>query len=420
MQSPVIILIALIASAFFSGLEIAFITSNKLRIELESKQGSITAKILSHFNKYPARYLGTMLLGNNIALVIFSIYMDGELVPLMGSYISSKVLLLLISTFISTMIILVVAEYLPKNIFRINPNKTLSLFVFPLTIVYGLLYLVVLITIGFAEFVLKKIVRVKIEKEKGAFTMIDLDNYLREGTSAIETKAGKDHEIEIFQNALDFSSVKARECMVPRTEIVALDVDDSMEELKNRFIQTRFSKILIYSESIDNIIGYVYSKELFKNPENIRNILLPVSIVPESIAASEMLTIFIQQHKSIAVVVDEFGGTSGMLTMEDVMEEIFGEIEDEHDKEDFIEKVISESEYIFSARLETDYIKDKYHLDLPVIENVETLGGLIMHFHESIPKLNEQIRIENFLFTITLVSRTHIEQVNLKVQKSEH
>ena len=420
MQSSIIILIALIVSAFFSGLEIAFITSNKLRIELESKQGSLSAKILSHFTKYPSRYLGTMLLGNNIALVIFGIYMDAELTSLIGPYIASKVILLLISTFISTMLILVTAEYLPKNIFRINPNKTLSLFVFPLTIVYGLLYPIVLITIGFSEFVLKKIVRVKFEKEKATFTMIDLDNYLREGTSAIETKAEKDHEIQIFQNALDFSSVKARECMVPRTEIVALEVNDSMGELKNKFIQTRFSKILIYSESIDNIIGYVYSKELFKNPENIRNILLPVSIVPESMAASEMLTIFIQQHKSIAVVVDEFGGTSGMLTMEDVMEEIFGEIEDEHDKEEFIEKVLSETEYVFSARLETDYLNEKYHLNLPVIDNVETLGGLIMHFHESIPKLNEEIRIENFLFTITSVSRTHIEQVNLKVQKSDH
>ena len=418
MQSSVIILISLISSAFFSGLEIAFITSNKLRIELESKQGSLSAKILSHFNKYPSRYLGTMLLGNNIALVIFGIYMDAEITPVLGAYISSKVLLLLFPTFLSTMLILVAAEYVPKNIFRINPNKTLSLFAFPLTIVYGLLYPIVLITIGFSEFVLKKIVRVKFEKEKAAFTMIDLDNYLREGTSAIETKAEKDHEIQIFQNALDFSSIKARECMVPRNEIVALEVSESIEELKNKFIQTRFSKILIYSESIDNIIGHVYSKELFKKPENIRSILLPVSIVPESMPASEMLTIFIQQHKSIAVVVDEFGGTSGMLTMEDVIEEIFGEIEDEHDKEDFIEKILSENEFIFSARLETDYLNAKYHLNLPVIDNVETLGGFIMHYHESIPKLNEEIRIENFLFTITSVTRTGIEQVNLKVQKS--
>ena len=415
MHSSVIIFIALLASAFFSGLEIAFITSNKLRIELESKQGNFSAKILSHFSKYPSRYLGTMLLGNNIALVIFGIYMDEELSHMMGQYIPSKILLLLISTFLSTMLILVVAEYLPKNFFRINPNKALSLFVFPLTIVYGLLYPVVLITIGFSEFILKKVFRVKIEKENAAFTMIDLDNYLREGTAAVEKKAEKDHEIQIFQNALDFSSVKARECMVPRTEIIAMEVNDNIEELKNKFIQTRLSKILIYSENIDNIIGYVYSKEMFKAPQSIRSILLPVSIVPESMAASEVLTVFIQQHKSIAIVVDEFGGTSGILTMEDIIEEIFGEIEDEHDKEEMIEKQLSETEFIFSARLETDYINDKYHLNLPILDNFETISGLIMHYHESIPKPNEEIHIENFLFTIIAVTKTRIEQVNLKV-----
>ncbi|MDO9186015.1 MAG: hemolysin family protein [Bacteroidia bacterium] len=417
MQSSIIIPIAMIASAFFSGMEIAFITSNKLRIELENKQGSFSAKILSHFNKYPSRYLATMLVGNNIALVIFGIYMDEELSHSMEHFISSKVLLLLISTFLSTMLILVVAEYLPKNLFRINPNKTLSLFVFPLTIVYGVLYPVVLITIGFSEFILKRLFRVKIEKENIAFTMIDLDNYLREGTSAVETKAEKDHEIQIFQNALDFSSVKARECMIPRTEIIALDVNESIEELKNKFITTRLSKILIYSENIDNIIGYTYSKELFKKPESIRNILLPVSIVPESMAASEVLTVFIQQHKSIAVVVDEFGGTSGMLTMEDIIEEIFGEIEDEHDKEEMIEKQVNESEFIFSARLETDYINHKYQLKLPILDNFETISGLIMHYHESIPKINEEIRIENFVFTISAVTKTRIEQVHLKIME---
>jgi putative hemolysin len=381
MHPSLIIFIAIISSAFFSGLEIAFITSNKLRIELENKQGSLTAKILSHFNKYPSRYLGTMLLGNNIALVIFGMYMDEELNPILGQYISSKIMVLVISTFLSTMLILITAEYLPKNIFRINPNRTLSLFAFPLSIVYGILYPIVMVTIGFSEFLLQKIFRVKIENENAAFTMIDLDNYVREGTSANEKKAEMDYEIQIFQNALDFSSVKARECMVPRIEIVAMEVNQSIEELKNKFIQTRLSKILVYSESIDNIIGYVYSKELFKNPSSIRSILLPVSIVPESIAASEVLTIFIQQHKSIAVVVDEFGGTSGMLTMEDVMEEIFGEIDDEHDKEEMVEKTISENEFVFSARLEADYLNDKYHLNLPILDNFETLGGLITHYH---------------------------------------
>jgi CBS domain containing-hemolysin-like protein len=416
-ENSLIILFTLITSAFFSGLEIAFITSNKLRIELESKQGNFSAKILAHFTKYPSRYLGTMMLGNNIALVIFSIYMDEEFKALLNPYVSSEILILFIATFLSTLIVLVVAEFLPKNIFRINPNKTLNLFAFPLTIVYGLLYPFVMITIGFSEFILKKVFRIKIENDNAGFTMIDLDNYVREGTS-VEKKAEMDHEIQIFQNALDFSSVKARECMVPRTEIIALDVNESIEKLLQKFVHTRLSKILIFSESIDNIIGYVYSKELFKKPASIKSILLPVSIVPESMAASEVLTVFIQQHKSIAVVVDEFGGTSGMLTMEDVMEEIFGEIEDEHDKEEMIERQISENEFIFSARLETDYINGKYQLDLPILDNVETLGGLIMHYHESIPRVNEEIRFENFVFIIIAVTRTRIETVNLKVQKS--
>jgi len=414
-SSVVIILTAIIASAFFSGSEIAFITSNKLRIELEAKQGSFSAKILSYFNKYPSRYLGTMLLGNNIALVIFGIYMDEELKPLIGNYFSSKIIILLLSTFLSTMLILVTAEYLPKNLFRINPNRTLSIFAFPLSIVYGILYPFVLVTIGLSEFILKNIFRVPIEKEKTAFTMVDLDNYLRQGTSSNDKKVVMDHEIQIFQNALDFSSVKARECMVPRTEIIALDINTSIIELKQKFIQTRLSKVLIFENTIDNIIGYVYSKELFKNPQNIKSILLPVSIVPESMPANEVLTVFIQQHKSIAVVVDEYGGTSGMITIEDIIEEIFGEIEDEHDKEELIEKQINEKEFVFSARLETDYINHKYNTQLPILENFETIGGLIMHYHQNIPKINEEIVIENFVFQIKAVSQTRIETVYLKI-----
>lgn len=420
MNPLVIILITLIASAFFSGLEIAFITSNKLRIELENKQGNFSAKILAYFNKYPSRYLGTMLLGNNIALVIFGIYMDEELKPLIEPFTSSKVLILLISTFLSTMLILITAEFLPKNLFRINPNKTLTLFAFPLTIVYGILYPVVMISIGSSEFILKKIFRVKIENENAAFTMIDLDNYVREGTAAVEKKVEVDHEIQIFQNALDFSSVKARECMIPRTEIIAVEINESIDVLRQKFVQTRLSKILIYEKNIDNIIGYAYSKELFKKPQTIKSIMLPVSIVPETMAASEVLTVFIQQNKSIALVVDEFGGTSGMLTMEDVMEEIFGEIEDEHDKEEMIERQINEVEFIFSARLETDYINNKYRLKLPILDNVETISGLIMHYHESIPRVNEEIHIENYTFTILSVTKTRIETVSLKIQNENN
>ena len=317
------------------------------------------------------------------------------------------------------MIILFVAEYLPKNIFRINPNRSLTIFVFPLTVVYALLYPMVSVTINLSEFLLENVFGLEVKKENSVFTMIDLDNFLKEGTSKKEKTDEMDYEIQIFQNALDFSSVKARECMVPRTEIVALDVEQSIDDLKLKFLETRLSKILIYAENIDNIIGYVYCKELFKHPTTIKSILLPVSVVPESISASEVLKVFIKKHKSIMIVVDEFGGTSGMLTMEDVMEEIFGEIDDEHDKENMVERQIGDDEFLFSARLETDYVNSKYHLGLPSIDNVETLGGLVMHFYESIPKLNQQIVIENFVFTVTDVSSVRIEEMRLQVKKVE-
>jgi putative hemolysin len=412
--STFIILIALIASAFFSGLEIAFITCNKLRVELESKQGNWLAGIISNFNKFPTRFLGTMLLGNTLALVVFGIYMEEKLRPHLIEHIHSSLGLLLVQTFLSTVLILIAAEFLPKNVFRINPNRTLNFFALPLWLIYWALYPVVYVIIRFSENILKSVFHVNVEHGRIPFGRVDLDNYVREGI-----KTGKrqevDHEIKIFKNALDFANVKVRECMVPRTEIMAIDVTDSMENLKAIFVQTRLSKILVFTASVDNIIGYVHSHELFKRPETIREILLPVNIVPESMLASEMLTLFIQQRKSIAVVVDEFGGTSGMLTMEDVMEEIFGEIEDEHDREELMEKRINDREYLFSGRLEIDYINEKYKLNLPSSEDFETLSGLIVHYHESIPHLNEEIIIPGFFFKITAVGNNRIEQVALKI-----
>lgn len=412
----IVILSTLIASAFFSGMEIAFLTSNKLRIELESKQGNISAKIFSYFNKYPSRYLGTMLLGNNIALVVFGILMEILLEPVLEQYISSDILVLFLQTLVSTLFILITAEFLPKNLFRINSNRTLNVFAIPVWIIYWILYPVVFITIGVSEFILQKILRVNIEKENLSFGRIDLDNYVREATSSKNDKNEIDHEVRIFKNALDFSSIKVRECMIPRTEIIALDVTDPVEELRQKFIKTRLSKILIYEKSIDHIIGYTHSHEIFKNPLSIRSILLPVSVVPESMPANEVLTVFIQQHKSIAIVVDEFGGTSGMVTIEDVMEEIFGEIEDEHDKEELTEKQIDETEYVFSGRLEIDYINDKYKLNLPASEDYSTLSGLLTFYHESIPDLNELIQIETFTFRVIEVSGTRIELVNVRIE----
>lgn len=423
MEISAIIFFTLIASAFFSGLEIAFLTSNKLRIELENKQGGVLAQIISYFNNHQSKFLGAMLLGNTIAVVAFGIVMEQELHPViqklalllpasLEKYVKSHIGTLLLQTFISTMFILVTAEFLPKNLFRINPNRILNFFAIPLFIVYWILYPVVFITIGVSEFILSKIFGVRSETEEMAFSRIDLDHYLQEGSRS-DKKQEVENEVKIFQNALDFSSVKARECMVPRTEIIAIDADESIEKIKEKFIQTRLSKILIYEKNIDRIIGYIHSHELFKNSETIRSILLPVNIVPESMPVSEVLTLFIQQRKSIAIVVDEFGGTSGMLTMEDVMEEIFGEIEDEHDKEEMIEKKISEIEFLFSGRLEIDYLNEKYKFNLPSFENFETLAGLFIHLNESIPQMNEEIRVDNYSLKVMLMNNNRVEQVKV-------
>jgi CBS domain containing-hemolysin-like protein len=396
-------------------MEIAFLTSNKLRIELENKQNYLPARILSFFVKKPSQFIATCLVGNNISLVIYGLYMAIILEPFFELYIHSRAGLLIVQTIVSTTIVLLTAEFLPKALFRINPNRTLNLFALPFLLIFYLLYPVVLLSIGLSEFLLSKIFKVHLDDNTFVFGRIDLDNYVRQVATSDDENSELDHEIQIFQNALDFSGVKVRECMVPRTEIVALDVSESIETLRNKFVETHLSKILIFEGTIDHLIGYVHSYELFKNPESIRSILLPVIIAPETMTANVILAQLIKQRKSMAVVVDEFGGTSGMLTIEDIMEEIFGEIEDEHDKEESIEKEISPSEFIFSARLEIDYLNKEYKLNLPESEDYETLAGLILNQHESIPELNEEISMEGFLFTILAVNGRMVEQVRLKI-----
>jgi CBS domain containing-hemolysin-like protein len=417
MEGWIIIAVSLAFSAFFSGIEIAFISANKLRIELESKQGLISSKIIStFFLSTPSRFIGTMLVGNNISLVIYGIVMAGILEPPLHYYFTSEVSVLAMQTIISTIVILITAEFLPKTLFRINPNQILRFFALPVLLLYILLYPVVVLTTGISTFVLKKIFRVKIVEGKLAFDRIDLDNYLREVTSLDEDKEIRDHEIQIFQNALDFSSRKVRDSIIPRTEIEALDVNSSIEDLRQKFIETGLSKILIYKDTIDEIIGYVHSYEMFRRPENIRSILLPVLIIPETMASQEAMTLFIQEHKSIAVVVDEFGGTAGILTIEDVMEEIFGEIEDEHDTEELEETKVSDHEYIFAGRLDIEYLNEEYRLGLPVSEDYDTLAGLLITHSGSIPEKEELIQIDNFLFTVLEVSETRIEKVKVILQ----
>lgn len=415
-----IIFLTLLLSAFFSGMEIAFVTANKFKIELDTKQGDVLSAILSKFLKHPSRFIGAMLVGNNIALVVYGIFMAQILEPVIAIYVKSESVILLVQTIISTLIILITAEFLPKAVFRINPNSILRFFALPIGLLYYILLIPMFLIIGLSEFILKYVFRMENVTEDLNFGRIDLEHYLRDATERNDLEQDEmDHEIQIFQNALDFSKVKARECMIPRTEITALEVNESMEVLRETFIDSGYSKILIYRDNIDNIIGYVHSFELFKRPDSIKSILLPVLIIPQSMSANEILELFIKQRKSVAVVVDEFGGTSGILTIEDVIEEIFGEIEDEHDKEELIEEVISETEYLFSARLEIDYLNDAYKLNLPEADNYETLAGLIISHYESIPKADTKCRIDNYELTVLKVSDNRIELIRLETAKSE-
>ncbi len=396
-------------------MEIGFLTSNKLRVELDSNQNFLPAKIISYFIKKPQQFISTCLVGNNITLVIYGIYTAQILEPFLEMFIQSHISVLILNVFVSTFIIVVTAEFIPKALFSINPNSMLYFLALPFLLFYIVLFPIVFITLNIAELFLRYGFSVNTEKRVLSFGRIDLDNYVKQFTSNNAHRDDFDHEIKIFQNALDFKSVKARECMVPRTELIALEINEDISLLQKKFIETQLSKILIFEENIDNIIGYTHSSEMFKKPTTIREILLPISIVPETMPAREILTLLKQQRRSVAVVVDEFGGTAGMLTIEDVMEEIFGEIEDEHDKEDLIDVQTSDTDYVFSGRLEVDYINNKYQLHLPVSEEYETLAGLLLHFHGSIPALNEVIEWGKFSFTIKQVSGNKIILLGLKI-----
>jgi putative hemolysin len=410
----IILLLAMFASALFSGLEIAFVSANKLKIELDKNKGNYSGKILSNFLKQPAKFISAMLLGNNVALVIYSIIMAKLLEPLIIHYFTSiEFVILLIQTIISTLVVLFFAEFLPKTLFRINPNKVLAMSAIPLIIVYYVLYPFTYIIVGVSNSILR-LFKVDTSESDMAFSKIDLADFVANIQERKEEGAEIDSEIQIFKNALGFSEVKVRECMIPRTEIVGIDVESSIEELREKFVETGYSKILVFRDSIDNIIGYAHSKELFKKPDLIKSILLPVSMVPEVMSANELLKDSIKERRSIAVVVDEFGGTSGILTIEDIIEEIFGEIEDEHDKEELIELKINEYTFQFSARTEIDYINEKYKLDLPGSDEYETLGGLLINIHESIPGKKEVITSKNFVFTIDEVSENKIELITIK------
>ncbi len=414
------ILGALVLSAFFSGLEIAFVSSNKLKIELDKKQNILPARIYSYFLKHQSKFISTLLLGNNIALVVYGILMAVILENPIRSSLSFlpetgfvEVLVLFIQTIISTLIILVFAEFLPKVIFRINPNRKLELFTVPVLLLCAPLFVVVLIIFTMIAYLLK-IFKISFEESEYTLGKIDLDHYVKEAASGTSEEQELENELQIFQNALEFNNIKARECMVPRNEIEAHNLYDSIDEITRTFVKTGYSKILIYKENIDNVIGYVHSFELFKKPGALKNILRPLAIIPETTTADKVLKTLIQQKKNVALVVDEYGGTSGMLTLEDIVEEIFGEIEDEHDSEELVEKKLDDKSYQFSARLEIDYLNEEYDLELPESEEYETLAGLIIELNEDIPAERDAILVAGYNIEITKVSENKIEEVILR------
>jgi putative hemolysin len=414
-----IILIAVLFSAFFSGAEIAFVSANRLKIELDNQKGLLSGKILSRLVKKDSLFITTMLIGNNVALVVYGIWTAQLLEDYIRLITNIDGLVLLIQTVISTLVILFTAEFIPKALFQINPNGLLQFFSLPLLIIYWLLYPISILTITLSNLLLK-IFKINTEGTNYAFSKIDLDEYVRDLNERKETSGDDDliNEMQILQNALQFSDIKARDCMVPRTDIIAVDLETPISALTQIFVDTGLSKVLIYKDTLDDIIGYVHSFELFRKPKTIKQILRPISFIPEAMPAKELLALFARQNGNIAVVLDEFGGTSGVITIEDVIEEIFGDIEDEHDKDVLLEKSIDDGVFLFSARQDVDYLNERYQLNLEENTAYETLGGLVLHHLENIPEEGEILELDHVVITIKKVSDRRIEEVELRLKKS--
>jgi len=413
-----IVLVSLLFSAIFSGVEIAFVSSDKLYIELLGQQGTLAGKILSRFSKKPAQFIATTLVGNTVALVIYGIFMAAILEPMLHNALPEALnnsgFILLAQTLGATLVVLITAEFTPKSLFLLNPHRMLKIFALPMQLIYWLMQPVVFVVVTLSKIMIVKVLRLEYSEDEPVFGLTDLNNYLHR----LQENPAEDQievDTKIFNNALEFKTVRVRECMIPRTEIVAVDIEDGLEELKKAFIDSGHSKILIYKETIDDIIGYCSSQELFKKPKSITDILSPIIIVPETLLANELMIQFINERKSLALVVDEFGGTSGIVSIEDIIEEIFGEIQDEHDDEDLVEQKLSDNTYLLSARHEIDYLNDKYLWNIPE-GDYDTLGGYILSVHEDIPNLNQIIEIPPFTFTITSIQETRIDVVRMSIQ----
>lgn len=414
-SSVVVILAMLVLCAFASGMEIAYVSANRLKVELDISKGAYTGKLLGLFYKNEGHFLATLLIVSNVSLVVFGIYSANLLEPFIRSWgISGNFSVLLVQTVISTLVVLTVAEFLPKVLFQINPNTLFKFGAVPMALLYWVLFIPTKVIVGISAGFLK-LFGIELPQSEKVFSRTDLQHYVADMNERIEESADMGHEIQILQNALDFSNIKARDCMVPRTEMVAIDVNAGIKELHELFVESHLSKILVYRDTVDNIIGYVHSFELFKQPETLTQLLRPISFFPEAMPGKELLEKFTKTRQSIAVVVDEYGGTAGIVTIEDVIEQIFGEIEDEHDEEDWLEQQIDDRSYRFSARAEISYLNRTYNLKLPESESYETIGGLVLHHLESIPGQFDTVTIEGFEFVCESVSERRIEIVRLEI-----
>ena len=403
-----IIIISLIFSAFFSGMEIAYISSNKISIEIEKKKTGFISSIIKILTKKPSKFITTMLIGNNIALVIYGFTM--------GALLTREFDLNLINqTLVSTFIILITAEFLPKVFFQIYSLKFFKIFILPAYFFYIVFYFVSDFVIWISDIFLKIFFKSKGDNKQMLFSKDELGHYINEQMDAVEKDQEIDSEVQIFQNALDFSELKSRDVMIPRIELVAVEIHDYISNLKSLFISSGYSRILIYKSTIDDVLGYAHSSDLFNKPKTIKSILMPVEFIPEAMLIKDVLNLLTAKRRTIAIVLDEYGGTSGMITIEDIVEELFGEIDDEFDNNELIERKVSDNEYEFSARIEVDYLNENYKLHLPVSEEYETLGGLIVNSTEEIPTIKQEIRVGNFLFKILDVSNTRINLVSLKI-----
>ena len=405
-----IIVISLFFSAFFSGMEIAFFSSNKLKIALDKESGTRSEKIIYKFLNNQSSFITTMLIGNNIALVIYGLFMAQLLNKPLSSIIQNQVLIALCEIILSSILVLIIAEFIPKAIFSTLSNRMLKVFAIPAFLMYRVLTPVVYTVTSLSSFVLT-ILGINKSEKKINFNRLDLDNYLEQHYN--ENQEDINPEVEILKNALDFSKIMVRDCMIPRTDVISMDVAGKMDDLRKSFFKSGHSKIIIYEDSIDTILGYVHSYELFKNPSEIKDMLLPISFVPESMRVQKVLDQLLKDRRSIAVVLDEYGGTSGIICLEDIVEQLFGEIHDEHDVEDKVEKKISENKIRFSAKIKVGYLNEKYNFNLPDSSEYETLGGLILSSISKMPEKNQKIEIGNYIFLVTKVNDNFIEEVIL-------